>query len=299
MDYYRYVNRNSMGNIRLAVTFGIDERNPTFSNLSTFPLPSQYVLLDIMPENFPSTGGAAPPWRPGTTYALLNSVYIQVYQPDIPYIFTFPTNPTYAATSLLHNFRDEPYLPSTVIGSGNGTISYNMGSANISGTNTQFATGQTINGVSNIYQVIDGMPFGVQLSLPDPTITQIGIVDGDDYPITNTSFTFYSTVTHSSQNNVPFFQTEIVNKWTFPYATSSLVNNIYLMFSFENTTSGNKKFFGSWTIDQFMSFLQSFYSQGQTSFPIYNSDASTSIPLPNNFGIYDFNIFCEAYGIPN
>jgi hypothetical protein len=65
------------------------------------------------------------------------------------------------------------------------------------------------------------------------------------------------------------------------------------MFSFENIKNNDNPFFGSWSTSQFMSFLESFYSQGKTTLPIYMQDANTPIPMPNNFAIYDFTIFNE------
>ncbi len=276
MDYYFTENSLSVGK---GLTVGVDAHSFTFCNLSLFPLDS--TLAALVPANFPPTS-TGPQWRSGSTAPMLSSVYVQAYDPQIPYVFTLKNNPTQAATDFLHNFRDEPYLL------GNGTISFVNGSTQITGSGTSFLGTITNNIVLD--QVVDGMPIGVSVG---GSISRVGLSNGN--APSNTLINVYSAIPLDSQTNVPFYQTEIVNKWTYPYITTSMANNIYLMFSFENSNVGNALFFGSWTVDQFMSFLQSFYSQGQSSLPIYMSDPSTNIPLPNNFAIYDFDIFTDTY----
>lgn len=273
MDYFCTINDL---NIHLAVTYGVDVKEPTYSNLSTFPTPSNLAPPGYFP---PITSGyTSPEWRPGSTSPLLKHVYIQVYEPDMPYIFTLKNNPVLAATSLLHNFRDEPYIQGT------GTITFSSSSKDVMGTDTVFNTG--------IPPVIEDMPIGV---IQSGDMLRIGIVS-EDVPVTESTLSFNSNPPISGVNQA-FYQTEIVNKWTFPYTSPEVVDNIVLMFSFENQLNNEDPFFGTWTTDQFMSFLQSFYSQGQEdTLPIYYQDGSTGISLPSNFGIYDFNIFQENVG---
>ena len=267
MDYYCTINNLD---VHLGVTYGISEKEPTYANLSVFPTPPGLTP----PGNFPpvTLGYTSPEWRSSSTNPLLTYVYIQVYEPDIPYIFTLPNNPVLAAASLLHNFRDEPYLLGT------GDITFSSSAKEVTGANTVFATG--------IPAVTEDMPIGVMQS---GNILRIGIVS-EDVPVTNTTLSFNSNPPLSGTNS-PFYQTEIINKWTFPYTTSSVTNNIVLMFSFENEANNQDPFFGTWTTDQFMSFLQSFHSQGQGSMSFYSQDGSTTIPMGPLFGIYDFNIF--------
>ena len=273
MDYFCTVNNLD---VHLAVTFGVNVKEPTYSNLSTFPTPSSLAPPGYFPPI--ATGYTAPEWRPSSTSPLLTHVYIQVYEPDMPYIFTLPNNPVLAAASLLHNFRDEPYIQGT------GTLTFSSTSKAVTGTNTAFTTGTP--------PVVEDMPLGVMQS---GDILRIGIVS-EDVPVTETTLSFNSNPPISGTNQ-PFYQTEIINKWTFPYTTPEIVDGIVLLFSFENQVNNEDPFFGTWTTDQFMSFLQSFYSQGQSdTLPIYYQDGSTGISLPANFGIYDFNIFQENVG---
>jgi hypothetical protein len=275
MDYFRTLNHLK---IRCSITYGISERTPTYANLDTFPTDSG---LGTLPDNFPplTEGLSAPEWRPSSTNPLLDRVYIQAYEPDIPYIFTLDNNPVLAATSLLHNFRDEPYLQ------GIGTISFSTESTAVTGNGTSFLNGDP---TTHLLAVTEDMPLGV---LENGIITRIGIVS-EDVPITATTLSLNSSPSING-SHLPFYQTEIINKWLFPYTNPSVVNNIYIMFSFENIKNNDNPFFGSWSTSQFMSFLESFYSQGKTTLPIYMQDANTPIPMPNNFAIYDFTIFNE------
>lgn len=268
MDYFRKV--NNLDNLRLAMTYGINVKEPTLSNLSSFPTPNNLAP----PGNFPPlTGGfTAPEWRPDTTYPLLDQVYLQVYEPDMPYIFTLANNPTLAATSLLHNFRDEPYIL------GEGTISFSPSSRGITGTNTAFLT--------SVPPVTADMPIGV---LQSNEMTLVGLVS-ETVPITETSLSVNSNPSIGG-TNLPFYQTELINKWTALFTTQEVVNNICLMFSFENQKNNKDPFFGTWTEDQFMDFLTSFLKQGNTTLPFYMQDPSTPLSIPANIGIYDFVIF--------
>jgi hypothetical protein len=67
------------------------------------------------------------------------------------------------------------------------------------------------------------------------------------------------------------------------------------MFSFEPNPidkQQNFQYFGNWTLDGFLQFMMNFYSLGQTTLPIYTKssdpDPTVYVPLPLNFGIYDF-----------
>ncbi len=273
MDYF--CTENNL-DVRLGVTYGISERTPTYANLDTFPTDPG---LGALPGNFPplTSGYMAPEWRPTTTYPLLDHVYVQAYEPDIPYIFTLPNNPSLAASCLLSNFRGDPYVQ------GIGTISFSSSSKDVVGTNTVFSTGDP---QTHLLQVIEDMPLG---AMQAKVLTRIGIVS-EDVAVTNTTLSLNSNPPFSG-SNVPFYQTEIINKWIFPFTNPTVVNNIYIMFSFENLQNNNDPFFGTWSTSQFMAFLQSFYGQGQSELPIYMQDANTPIPMPNNFAIYDFNIF--------
>ncbi len=270
MDYFCTLNNLD---VHLGLTYGVNVKEPTFSNLSSFPTPSNLAP----PGNFPplTAGLTAPEWRADSTEPLLDHVYIQVYESGMPYIFTLQDNPTLAATSLLHNFRDEPYL----LGSP-GTITFSTDSKNVTGTNTTFTKGSS--------PITEDMPIGV---LESGNMVLVGLVS-ETVPITDTTFSVNSNPPISG-SNLPFYQTEIINKWIFPFIAPAVTNNIYLMFSFENQANNKDPFFGTWDTDQFIEFLTSFYTQGQTTLPIYMEDGSTSIPMPNNFAIYDFNIFSE------
>lgn len=285
MNYYRYQN-SRFSNVRLGVCLGFDVKSLTFLNLSTLPLPSngdEYDLNQLLPANcnyynFPTKIAPTTWWGANSPAPLLDSVYIEAYDHSIPYNFTLQSNPTLAATNMLHLYRDEPYMP------GSGLISFSSTSKQLTGINTQFLT----------QGVTDGTPFGV---VQGPSMTTIGLVNGS-LPITNTSATFYSNATLSG-NSMAYSISESPIKWVFPSVNPKvnpqLLNNICFMFSLEPNPvdqQPNTPYFGTWTLDQFLLFMATFYSQGQTALPIYTQssypDPTVYTPLPKNFGIYDF-----------
>ena len=298
MDYYK-TQRNL--NIDLGATLGVDESRFTSLQVWSFPVSANQesqIGLALSPGYYPASLASnwCVSWRPNTTYPILNGgVFIQVYEPDMPYIFTLSQYPSLAASYLLHNFRDEPYLLGT------GQISLTLGSNLMQGNGTQF-NGQTSEcnsgptPVSNtLNQLQDGTKIGLEQFVALHTVK--GVTDDD-------TATIYGNASSNVINQF-FFQTEIINNWPqIPY-TPDMINLVCFMFSFEGRTAAEQcdfyNYFGSnsWTISGFMSFLNSFYSLGQSVFPIFSDNGLDRQPLPlsYNFGIYDYNIFIPCSGL--
>jgi hypothetical protein len=276
MNYFRNQNA-SLKNVRLGLCLGFDVKSLTFVNLSNLPLPNaadEYNLDNLLPAddnyyNFPTKIAPGNWWGSSSSRPLLDSVYIEAYDNTTPYNFTLQNNPALAAENMLHLYRDEPYMPGT------GTITVNTKSKQVTGIGTQFVT----------QGVTDGTPFGVTQGSSG---TIAGRVNGSN-PITATQATFYST-SQVNGTSVPYLISESPVKWTFPSIDPNynpqLLNNICFMFSIE------PKYFGGWTLSNFLLFMTNFYNFGQSALPIYtkamNDTQTIYVPLPNNFGIYDF-----------
>lgn len=284
MDQYKWGNSLTWEN---GMTFGIDAKPSTFSNLKTFPFLTSddndqaimamiYASISTTSNYFPGTIFPAPSppyptinapsWRSSNNAPLLDAVYIQAYQSDVSYIYSLQSNPAQAAQRYLWAFQDLPYAPKT------GTISGSSGSTTITGTGTSFTT-----------NVLADMPLGIKPGVKFGIISNIN---------SDTSLSLYSALS-SSISQSSFFGTETVMKWTFPYITPTMASKIYLMFSCNYSVTF--PFFGNWALTNFEDFVSNFYTTGQTSAIFYqNPDSPTPIPLSNNFVIYTFNFMIEV-----
>ena len=108
VDQYRF----SVGPSSLAIgmTFGIDAKPMTFANLDTYPINSAYITPSGTPSTyFPTT---IPAYRNGNSESLLNSVYLQAYEPDFNLVFTENLDPVTAANTFVQALQDIPYKTS-------------------------------------------------------------------------------------------------------------------------------------------------------------------------------------------
>ena len=258
MDNYKYI--NSMQSIKLGSTLGIDETNPTYANVATFPGNQQWGASI---GNFPSS---VPSWRSGNNSSILQSVYIQCYQTDIPSLFAAGANSYNAnhngirAGSILNKIlRNVPYL------AGQGTLSSSKGSSSVSGQGTNFST------YSDAMLYVGG--------------TKLGVVDS---ALSNTQLNLESGAAFSTSNS-PFARTEITTGWASSSGvTQSMVNSIYWMFSLNYTNPFY--FFGNWLLEDFMDFVSAFKAAsmaGPTS-PFGPGGSSLFFPL-HNLVLYDAN----------
>lgn len=332
MDYYRAFNNLTTylgGLIRTGVTLGIDSKNITYPNVSPLPIPSALGYASVtIPDNFPPSdnqkGLSAPQWRPGSTYSLLDCVYIQAYESDIPYIFSTQSNPAYSGTNnptqsgvdFLRSLRGDPYLPGPGPGLdpttnlptyGQGRITYTASATTVTGIGTAF---QGVNAPyppapkvpTLLNQILDGM----FISVNAPGIeNKIGESDGT-FVISPQSFETYTGLSGSSSTNVPFYQTEIVNNWNKSFIEDGMQNKIYFMFSFEYDPTNGLLFFGNpaWslpTVNNFMTFFESVLTNGSTgtTLSIYKDVSDNPIAMPaNNFVLYDFFQLQKAKIVP-
>ena len=256
MDNYKYI--NSMQSIKLGSTLGIDESNPTYANVATFPGNQEWGASIT---NFPTS---VPSWRSGNTSSILQSVYIQCYQTDIPTLFAAGANSYNAshngirAGSILNKIlRNVPYL------AGQGTLSSSKGSRAVSGTGTNFTT------YSDAMLYVGG--------------TKLGVVDS---AVNNTQLNLESGAAFSTSNS-SFTRTEITTAWASSGSvTQAMVDSVYWMFSLNYTNPFY--FFGNWLLDDFMDFVTSFKAAskaGPTS-PFGPGGSSLSFPL-FNLALYD------------
>jgi hypothetical protein len=263
--------------IKLGSTHGIDESKITYANLFTFPVDSVFTfsLKPYFPDPKPS-------WRQINSemteeelvQPLLNSVYIQAYQSNMPAMFAAGATAegghsgSEAAVDFNALLRDYPYII------GEGQICCTKDNPTISGLKTDFLT----------YEGQDGFLF--KMDTPLKKICDIGSVQS------NTSLTagFGSTIT--TTRPIPFQKTEIITAWNTqdPGISQDAINNIYWMFS-TNYAPDEKvplKFFGNWNLCDFMSFITNFNSKNVSNPPFPGFDFPTK-----NYALYDM-IFLET-----
>lgn len=282
MNYYRSQSP-SLEKVGLGAALGFDVKTMAFTNLSVLPLPGpqdpQYDLQSLLPAhqnyyNFPTKIDPTGWWGSQSVRPLLDSIYIEMYDPTIPYNFTLQNNPELAAENFLHLYRDEPYMPAK------GTIAFDKNAKTVTGNNTQFTQGFE-----------NGTPLGVMQEGSMITIGRVNTI------VSDTEAVFYSFPPFTSANSL-YYLSESPLKWVFPSiqlpTNQSILDGIYFMFSLEPNPIDKQKqklfsFFGNWTLDQFLTFLAHFYTLGQTTLPIYTQkEDPVYIPLPKQFGIYDF-----------
>lgn len=311
MDMYRYDPNNNISNLKTGMTFGINVRNFTFANTTTFTydntqptfyqylVPSCYTAGLQRYPGIPYTDTSVKPpvtypnedvssWRPSpiSTAPLLDTVYIQVYEDDMPYIFSLSNDPQLAGLALIDAMNQIPYVPAQ------GLITTTTNSTAVVGKGTNFT------------KAMEGLSIGVG-SVAAGNVTTLGIIN----TVTDATHLTLNGPTTTAVSNKPFLQTEIVMKWPFPYTSTTTANRIYLMFSVETVPEDGHSFFGTWTLNQFMTFVKTFYTQGQTqgiyqSPPQGNTDYCDTvnnpsiIPLPNNFAIYTYYKLLQTLWFP-
>lgn len=310
MDMYRYDSSNQVPNMKTGMTFGINVRNFSFANATNFtynasqPVYYQYTMPSCYTatlQRFPGVPyvdkSVSPSvtypnedissWRPSpvSTAPLLDTVYIQAYEDDMPYIFTLSSNPELAGQALVNALSGIPYVPCT------GTITTTKNSKSVVGSGTSFTSD------------LVGLPIGVGVV---PNVTTIGIVNS----VTDSTHLTLNGPATAVVSQQPYLTTEISMKWVFPYASKQTANRIYLMFSVETDAEDGHQFFGTWTLNEFMSFVKAFYAQGQVQ-GIYQAPPGSStsyctavgnpsmIPLPNNFAIFTYYKLLQTNWFPS
>ncbi len=320
---------NGLPTLRIGFSIEVDSQNFAKLNVSDFPMSDDLiaVLNAASPELASHTNGtAAPTWRAaGDNASLLQSVYLEAYvgcgrvppgKPDAGKILTqgsywrwithggcddsatpVPTSPTVAAQAFARSMMRIPSVPS--VGS---IVAMPQGASvvQITGTGTNF-------------------DFGPFKYCPYEDYTRIAISKSDGtfvpditqqlswvLPLSSGSAPANALVAGATGPQVtagttplPFYYTEIPFTWASPSMTPDMVERVFISFSVEKDTL--LPFFGYWTVDNFLSFIEQFRNNTQGTDPtktIYHDSAGNGIATPlDNFVIYDLKQACMNWGI--
>ncbi|MEI8300074.1 MAG: hypothetical protein WCG10_00485 [Chlamydiota bacterium] len=165
-------------------------------------------------------------------------------------------------------------------------INFTEGSKDITGIETRFEAELNASGLNG----------NTPLAVINQTGTQQCLIPSTD-PATacgakvstitdNTHLSLASPVTiATSPTPLPWLYTETEINYREYALTSEMVSGISMTFSAEGDPA--HAFFGTWTLDQFMNFITTFYAQGQTSFSPYRG-TSNFIAVPNLFTIFTY-----------
>lgn len=280
LTYTPYGTTNSTP-IKLGTTVGIDESKVTYANLFTFPVNSVFTASfedNIFPNPHPS-------WRltnselQDLTVPLLQSVYIQCYQTNMPAMFAAGATSsgghdgTLAAQYFNSLLLDQPYI------AGTGRISCMLGNPDVTGSsNSQFLTFQ------------GGDPF---LFTTDAPPKKIGIVDTVNSN-TDLTLSYGPTITASK---IPYQRTEIITAWDSqtPGISQEVIDNIYWMFALNyeevppHPPAPPYRFFGNWNLADFMTFITSLNQENKTNPPFPGFNFPTG-----NYVIYDYDLLTST-----
>lgn len=369
MDQYRF--GNGLPTLKLGMTFGIDAKPMTFSNLDTFPINSDYITPppnDYFPSNPLPTYRAA-----GNNVPLLNNVYLQAYEPDFTYVFRENLNPTEAADTFISALQDIPYKPSTgkittststlqaeyvdsglfvstgKITSTQGNIHCSYSGSNFSqevqiGSYLDYNDGGSIVPIGQVSHVnydpvamtftLADLTHGANVTVTDETFilsqfgveiisgeiintstnystpnSKIGAIDGPipyniaGYDPNSHQFNFLDTNPHFNLMGENFLCAEVVMKWIYPPITPAIASGINFLLSTQYDIETGDLYFGNWSLDNFMSFVNRFTSQVSSttpSNPIFTNSDGGGVALPNiNMGIYDYYLLLTTNTNPN
>ena len=305
VDAWKYANGHTT--FRAGMTFEVD--SPTFTklNVSDFPMSSELAGLVAAgsPELTCRLSSGTPNWRPGTTAPLLQTAYMQVYvacgsgPQGITQAGSFwrwqtedgcetgaaptPRSATEAADALRLNMTQSPGSlgPGTLMAAAAG------GTVTWTGVDTLFTEWPEYTRVaavqsdgSTIPSAAEGGKWTFQTATSD------------------TAATGYGPQVGTSGAQLPYRYSELLMNWQVPYITSAMTQRVWPMFSAEKDTL--LPFFGYWTEQEFLAFLDAFAAATDGSdadHAIYMSDASTPLAAPPNWGLYDLRQICDSWGV--
>ncbi len=323
LDHQKRV--NGLSALRIGLALEVDSQNFAKLNVSDFPMSHDLiqVLSNASPELASFTQGSEPPsWRTaaGDNSSLLQSVYLEAYVgcgqvPGGGQILTqgsywrwmtsggcndsatpVPTSPAVAALAFQRSLQRIPSVPG--VGS---IVATPQGGNNvlITGTGTNFNYSDQICPYEDYTRIAISKPDGTFI----PDITQqvswvLPLSSGDALPSALSAGATGQQVT-AGTSPLPFYYTEIPFDWGAPSMTPTMVNRIFFAFSAEKETV--LPFFGYWTLDNFVSFVDQFRNATQGTDPtkfIYKDSSGHGIAMPmNNFAIYDLKQACNSWGI--
>lgn len=267
-DEYKYL--NGLDTIRLGTTLGIDESKPTYANISSFPVSHIYSgQISTFPAN------PHPTWSRGANQEspLLQSVYIQCYQTNIPSLFAAGYSTTtgshsgaQAASDFNSLLRDTPYV------NGIGSISFTRHANPVQGSGTHFRS------LSN--PILYAYDSQIQQT------NKIGVVETIK---SDTNLSLGDPGAAFSGSNLSFTRTETTTAWNTQLGlTQGMVDSIYWMFSV-NYSSPNF-YFGNWQLSDFMDFInQTQVLNNAKETAVFKTGNGETLPIPSkNYALYQY-----------
>lgn len=316
IDSYLIAN-NQLGILTNNMTFGISSVTPSFGNRSPLPLAGASAIGTAVTggqiTSFPLN--SQPPWRTSSqTTPILDNVYIQAYQSDMPYIFTSslnnlsstdPTAGSVAATRMLKLLTETPYVvgvgtvdvsntsgpsPKAQLTAASGAVDFTTAAK----TAVTVATNCTGSGFTSS-AIIQFSPIAVISNnvqvcvIPDQSQPSNDLKCAGKIPATATltSTLELQAPTSTEYTDVQWLFSEVLASWRTLESTAEMVSGITFLFSgeyYHPTT-----FFGQWPLTSFVNFVESFKSQGQT-FGLFRSSTDSTLPIGPNIGMYSYDL---------
>lgn len=157
-------------------------------------------------------------------------------------------------------------------------------------------------------EIISGEIINTTPSFPTYPNMKIGAIDGPvgfmdmGYDVNAHRFNFLDTNPHYALSNQPFLCSELVMKWIYPPITADIAAGINFLFSVQYDTETGDLYFGNWTVNNFMTFVQRFLSQTSGTNPpnpIFYDEAENGVSVVNtNIGIYDYYLLLTTNSNP-
>ena len=305
MDEYRYnsglyVAKNNYSSFRTGLTMGIDAREMTISNLATFPVTDGTSFTQSPPiafqSTFPSTSNGelnssnVPVWRVGSTNtrsqtgALLDSVYIQVYQTNLV-LSVFQLGLGFQAS--VDNLADTySRIPAA---SGPGNVSYTANSTTITGDGTFFDTLPKTN--PNFKFQYGSIPEGGRIAF-DPVPTGQKDDEAVSNIVSNTELTLFSSISTVDVVQSAYKYTPIAMLWSQNGISTDVNNGIYWMYSTNYNTTTGDEFFGNYTLQEFMNFVQAMALK-----TVMADLSGNPMVQADNIAIYDFPLLPNSWNL--
>jgi len=297
--------------LKRGMTFDGSARKQIFGNRAILPISDTGLIgdtsliydttngLSMYFYNGSDSNRTAPWTRPNPSAPFLDYVYPQLYNLEAPYVFTLQNQPQQAGVKFLQLLSNSPYCPGLTAQGALSTITYTQGSKIISGNSTQFETELNSTGLNASSPIAVVSATGqTQCLIPssDPGTACAAKVDYNGGVTSNVELSLGANVTiPTASSSLPWLYVENEINYLGYALTPEMVSGIFLMFSAEGNS--NEAFFGYWTLSQFMNFINSFYSQGQTSYSPYRGGAG-SISVPNQFAIFTYEQITGKAGTP-
>ncbi len=236
--------RSTLGpaNLHIGMALGIDAKPMTFANLDTFPINPLYISPLADPPTpsayFPFT---LPAYRNGNTAPLLNSVYLEAYEPDFSLIFTENLDPQTAVNTFIQALQDIPYKTSYgTIDTSNTSLTgtYTDGGQFVSEGTITSTQGQTLcsySGSNFTNEIVEGAYLDYN---NNGTIVPIGQVGKNPSPPDPVSQTFYLADLTNGANVTVTNQQFILSQFGIEIISGGIINTLPSYISAPNDKIG-------------------------------------------------------------